>query len=202
MFTGLVQGTATIDRLSLSADACELTIAFPEFDTPAEFGESIAIDGCCLTVTAIHANALSFQAGRETLAKTTLGRYRPGTLINFERSLRMGDRLGGHLVTGHIDRVIVVLERVEHGEWVDFRFELPPTFASQVAAKGSVAINGVSLTVVEAASESFTVALIPHTLQATNLGKLISGCAVNFESDLLAKYVQRSLAFLPQSVTQ
>jgi riboflavin synthase len=137
---------------------------------------------------------LEFQAGEETLAKTTLGRRRAGDRVNLERSLRLEDRLGGHLVTGHVDAVGQVAERAEDGPWAVVWFAAPRRLARQIAPKGSVAVDGVSLTVVEVRDDRFSVALIPHTLEITTLGLRRVGDEVNLETDVLAKYVERQLA--------
>ncbi len=132
-----------------------------------------------------------FQAGPETLARTNLGDLVPGSFVNLERSLAVGDRLGGHFVTGHIDDVGTLRSREDHGEWSFFWFELPRRLSRQMASKGSVAIDGVSLTIVDSEPDRFSVALIPFTLAVTTLGPLQAGGKVNLETDVLAKYVER-----------
>jgi riboflavin synthase len=136
---------------------------------------------------------MSFQAGEETLSKTTLGRLRPGARVNLERSLALGDRLGGHLVTGHIDGIGVLATREDQADWARLTLEAPFSLLRQMANKGSIAVDGVSLTLVTVTDSTFSVALIPHTLQHTTLGSLAEQEAVNLETDLLAKYVQRQL---------
>ncbi len=195
MFTGIVQGIANVATIKQNADSRDISVVFPQLDGPAELGESIAIDGCCLTVTKIDGLVLTFQAGSETLAKTTLGDYQIGSQVNFERAMRMSDRLGGHIVSGHIDCVGTVRSRFDHEEWSDLSFQIPHAFLGQIVPKGSIAINGVSLTVVDVVDDWFSVALIPHTLAVTNIGKLTLGARVNLETDVIAKYVQRLLEF-------
>lgn len=162
----------------------------------AGLGDSICINGCCLTVVAAKDDVLDFEAGEETLSRTNLGGLGTGDRVNLERSLAVGDRLGGHYVTGHVDALGELIERRDDSAWAYLRFRLPTAYASQVASKGSIAIDGVSLTVVDADTDSFTVALIPHTLAVTTLGLRRVGDQVNLETDVLAKYVQRSLGLL------
>ncbi len=195
MFTGIIQGVAKVSEILVGADSRELVIEFPELDGPAELGESIAIDGCCLTVTKFEGLTLNFQAGSETLAKTTLGDYVVGQSVNFERAMRMTDRLGGHIVSGHVDCVGSVRSRFDHDDWSDIAFQIPNAFLGQLVPKGSITVNGVSLTVVDVIEDCFSVALIPHTLAVTNLGKLAVGTKVNLETDVIAKYVQRLMQF-------
>ena len=135
---------------------------------------------------------LAFDAGPETLQRTNLGQLTPGMHVNLERSLRAGDRLGGHFVTGHIDATGTLAERRDDWEWSTFWFQVPAALTRQMVSKGSVAVDGVSLTLVEIEAERFSVALIPHTLSVTTLGKLQPGDSVNIETDLLAKYVQKA----------
>lgn len=156
-------------------------------------GDSVSINGCCLTVVAISEKQLTFQAGTETLAKTNLGGFEIGSEVNLERALRAGDRLGGHYVSGHIDGTGRVAARNDDGEWAEFRFAVPKELTSQMASKGSIAVDGVSLTLVDVLENEFSVALIPHTLQVTTLGRLQVGDTVNIETDILAKYVQQQL---------
>ena len=159
-------------------------------------GDSLCINGCCLTVVAIDGDVLDFEAGEETLSRTNLGQLTAGDQVNLERSLAVGSRMGGHYVSGHVDTLGELIERKEDPPWANLRFRLPGEFASQIASKGSIAIDGISLTVVDADNDSFSVALIPHTLSVTTLGNRQVGDAVNLETDLLAKYVQRSLGLL------
>lgn len=196
MFTGLVEALGTIANLQPEPPGVRLAIAAGIVAEGANIGDSIAINGCCLTVVAIDGATLSFQAGGETLSRTNLGRLRPGNVVNLERSLALGDQLGGHLVTGHIDGVGTLAERIDDGDWSTYWFQAPSSVLRQIAAKGSVAIDGVSLTVVEALADRFSVALIPHTLAVTTLGSLAIGDAVNLETDILAKYVERQLMVL------
>jgi len=193
MFTGLVQSLATVTEIVPEEPGVRLTIAEPNIAKQAALGDSIAVNGCCLTVVALTPGTLSFEAGPETLAKTTLGGFAVGDQVNLETSLCMGDTLGGHLVSGHIDGVGSVDQREDDAQWSTFWIHVPAGLTRQMASKGSVAIDGVSLTIVEVEDERFSVALIPHTLQVTTLGKRQIGDPVNLETDLLAKYVERQL---------
>ncbi|MBM3953056.1 MAG: riboflavin synthase [Planctomycetota bacterium] len=193
MFTGLVAAVGRVIASHGEGAGRRLTVT-AALVADAEIGESVCVGGCCLSVVARDGDTVEFQLGPETLARTTLAALGPGSRVNLERSLRLSDRLGGHLVTGHVDGVGRLATRQVDGEWVTCRFAAPPELARQLAAKGSVAVDGVSLTVVEAGSDFFTVALIPHTLAETTLGDLAVGDAVNLETDLVCKYVARLLA--------
>ena len=179
--------------LQRSGPAARLTIESELVADGAAIGDSVAINGCCLTVVEIEQFQLSFEAGSETLSRTNLGDLSSGDGVNLERSLRVGDRMGGHFVTGHIDAVGQLAERVDEADWATCWFSLPQIYASQLAGKGSIAIDGVSLTVVDAHADRFSVALIPHTLSVTTLGGLNPGDRVNLETDVLAKYVARAM---------
>jgi riboflavin synthase len=165
--------------------------AFLTEPAPAAIGASIACSGCCLTAVEFGGDWFAVDASAETLSKTTLGRLRAGSRINLERSLRIGDELGGHLVSGHVDGVAEVLSAVPENASVRWRFRLPPGLSRFIAEKGSVAIDGVSLTVNEVDGEVFGVNIIPHTAAVTTFGTLQPGGRVNIEIDTLARYVAR-----------
>ena len=198
MFTGLVQGLANLVALERQTPGVRLTIEAAGL-AGAAVGDSIAINGCCLTVVSNGQNAaggsgiVSFDAGPETLARTNLGQLSVGKQVNFESSLRVGDPLGGHFVSGHIDGMGMLAERHDDRDWSTFWFACAPELLRQMASKGSVAVDGVSLTLVDVEAERFSVALIPHTLSHTTLGRLAIADTVNLETDLLAKYVARCL---------
>jgi riboflavin synthase len=194
MFTGLVQSLAEVADLIQEPGGVRLVIREAELAGQAEIGASIATNGCCLTVVAIDGDRLSFQAGEETLSRTNLGQLKPGDRVNLEASLRMGDEIGGHLVTGHIDGLATVDQRIDDAEWCTMWFRVPRELTRQMASKGSVAVDGISLTLVNVEDERFSVALIPHTLEVTTLGSRKVGDTVNIETDVLAKYVERQLA--------
>lgn len=193
MFSGLVETATRVARIESEQQGIRLVLDRPSSFDDIRLGDSIATNGCCLTVVECDARTMSFQAGQETLSKTTLGTLQPGAMVNCERSLILGDRLGGHWVTGHIDGVGSLVERTDNADWSDMTFHCPEHLLRQMAAKGSVAIDGVSLTIVQVSEEAFSVALIPHTLAQTTLGRLTTGNRVNIETDLIAKYVQRQL---------
>lgn len=194
MFTGLVESLAPLARVDDEPPGKRLVVDAGELARTAALGESVALDGCCLTVVQIDGPRLHFQAGPETLAKTSLGQRRAGDRVNLERSLRLGDRLGGHLVTGHVDAVGAVAGREDRGEWSLFWFSAPKELLAGIVPKGSVAVDGVSLTVVETSGAGFSVQLIPHTLAVTTLGGKRAGDLVNLETDLLGKYVAAQVA--------
>jgi len=199
MFTGLVEELAVVHEVKTRGDrkagfTMRLTVKAPLVATDAQIGDSIAVSGCCLTVVAKKSQLLTFEAGSETLSRTTFSRLKDGDAVNLERSLQLGDRLGGHLVTGHIDGIARVIRRRDEGDWADLTLKTSPRLLQQMAAKGSVAVDGVSLTLVEVAADHFSVALIPHTLENTTLGAFQVGSQANVETDLLAKYVERSLS--------
>lgn len=193
MFTGLVEILASIQRVETEGAGRRLLIAAPMLTTEAKLGDSIAINGACLTVVQIDGDVLHFQAGPETLSRTNLGELTTGDRVNLERSLRLGDRLGGHLVQGHVDGLGRIAERIRQGEWEVIWFTCPAELAAQMVPKGSIAVDGVSLTLVDVADDRFSVALIPHTLAATTLGFKRPGATVNLETDILAKYVWKCL---------
>lgn len=193
MFTGLVEALASVVTVEDRPPGKRLRLQLPTIAAEATLGASIAINGCCLTVIDIAGDTLAFDAGPETLSRTNLGRLHQGSLVNVERSLKLGDRLGGHLVTGHIDAVGTLDERIDQADWSTCYFRVPAGLTRQMASKGSIAVDGVSLTLVDVEPERFSVALIPHTLSVTTLGRLRVGDEVNLETDLLAKYVARQL---------
>ncbi len=193
MFTGLVESLAEVIGTSPEPPGMRLTIREPQIASAAKIGDSIALNGCCLTVIGIEADELAFQAGKETLSRTNLGDLALGSMVNLERSLRAGDPLGGHYVTGHIDAVGTVAQRNDNAEWCTMWFHAPLPQLRQMASKGSIAVDGISLTLVDVTEDRFSVALIPHTLTVTTLGRRKIGDLVNLETDVLAKYVQRQL---------
>jgi riboflavin synthase len=166
-------------------------------DVPKQFigevglGDSIALNGCCLTVVEINGGTCAFQAGTETLSKTNLGDLRPGSQVNVERAIAVGARLGGHFVQGHIDGTGRVDAIDQDGEWTTMWFKVPQPLTQQMVRKGSITVDGISLTLVEVEPERFSVALIPHTLAVTSLGQCKVGDTVNIETDILGKYVQK-----------
>jgi riboflavin synthase len=192
MFTGLVEDVGTIARADRRSDALVLAVR-PSRMPVAELtvGESICHDGACLTVTDIGRDSFGVLAGAETLARTTLGNVRVGKRINLERSMRVGDRLGGHWVTGHIDGTGEVAARRDLGSNLVLVVRAVPALLRYIVEKGSIAIAGVSLTVNAVDAETFSVAIIPHTRDMTTLGELAVGDRVNLETDILAKHVEK-----------
>lgn len=193
MFTGLVQSLAEVVDVVPEPPGVRLVIRDSQIAREAAVGDSIAINGCCLTIVDIKSDQISFQAGAETLSRTNLGQLMPGAVVNIEPSLRAGSPIGGHYVTGHIDAVGTVDSRHDDADWCTMWFRVPAAQLVQMASKGSVAVDGVSLTIVNVDRDRFSVALIPHTLAATTLGRRQVGDRVNIETDLLAKYVQSYL---------
>jgi riboflavin synthase len=193
MFTGLVETMGIVRRLEADGAGRQLVIGVPSFGSELAVGDSVAVNGACLTVVEWDAETCRFQAGPETLRRTNLGELMPGDGVNLERALRLGDRLGGHLVQGHVDGRGRLVERRRQGDWELVWFDCPAELAAQMVPKGSVAVDGVSLTLVDVATDRFSVALIPHTLANTTLGLKQPGASVNLETDLLAKYVWKCL---------
>ena len=195
MFTGLVETTAVVRTLDDTPHGRRVTLARPGDWSALALGDSVCINGCCLTAVVLDAAEFAFDAGPETLTKTNLGDLSVGDPVNLERALRADGRLGGHIVQGHVDGTATVAERQADGEWETFRFATG-ALADQLVPKGSVAVDGVSLTVVDVGADWFTVALIPHTLAETTLGRRRVGDTVNVETDVLGKYVMKYLSRL------
>ncbi|MDP6468658.1 MAG: riboflavin synthase [Pirellulaceae bacterium] len=193
MFTGLVEGKGTVAGLVAQGAGMRLVIDIGNLVETSQIGDSVAVNGCCLTVVETDEQKLGFDTVPETLRCTNLGKLEVGSHVNIERSLRLGDQLGGHLVTGHIDAVGQLDERSDEDEWSFLWFRCPRRLTLQMASKGSVTIDGISLTLVDVEDDRFSVALIPHTLAVTTMGKLAVGDDVNLETDLLAKYVERQI---------
>jgi riboflavin synthase len=194
MFTGLVEETGVVEAFHRRQGASRLVLKAGPLTADAQPGESIAVNGCCLTLAAQPADGrLEFDLLDETLRRTNLGQLHPGAPVNLERALPANGRLGGHFVQGHVDCVAPVLAWEPVGD--DYRLEigLPNTFVQYVVEKGSIAVDGISLTVAELKEESFTIWIIPHTRAATNLSAASAGTPVNLEFDMLAKYVERIL---------
>ena len=198
MFTGLVEECGTVKEIRPGAENVRLQIAARITAEAAQIGDSICVNGCCLTVvemdqTRSDSAILAFDAVPETLQRSNLGQLAAGDPVNLERSLLPTTRLGGHFVTGHIDATAAVDAIEEHSDWRKFWFSVPAGLTRQMATKGSVAVDGISLTLVDVEDNRFSVALIPHTLDATTIGRRDVGDTVNIETDLLAKYVQKQL---------
>ncbi|HHO46909.1 MAG TPA: riboflavin synthase [Desulfobacteraceae bacterium] len=193
MFTGIVQGRGRVAGKEPAGGGMVLRLE-ADFDlADPEEGESIAVNGVCLTARNIRGDSFLVDVSPETLSRTGLGALRPGSLVNLERALRLSDRLGGHLVSGHVDGLGRVEERRAVGDFTLFTFSLSRSLTKYVIEKGSIAINGVSLTVNSCAGERFTVSIIPHTLEMTTLGELKPGDLVNIEVDIIGKYVEKLL---------
>ena len=196
MFTGLIEGLGKITAVTANGPGVDLMVSpppeLPDADT-TNIGDSVAINGCCLTVIRIEDCQWIFQAGSETLSKTNLGGFESGVLVNLERSLRPTDRLGGHFVQGHVDGTGRVDAIEREGEWTKMWFKIPSRLTHQMVAKGSVAVDGISLTLVDVEQDRFSVALIPHTLEVTNLGRRSVGDQINIETDILGKYMEKML---------
>jgi riboflavin synthase len=209
MFTGIVTDVGRVRRLSrasgslgASEGGLDLTIATAYDTSEIALGASIACSGVCLTVVAVEPGAFSVQASAETLSCSTLGDWREGTAVNLERALRVGDELGGHIVSGHVDGVARIVERRPEGQSVRFVIEAPAALMPFIAPKGSVALDGVSLTVNEVESDRFGVNIIPHTLSHTGFGEARPGQLMNIEIDPLARYVARLIGARPEFAEQ
>jgi riboflavin synthase len=194
MFTGIIEGIGTIVELSRTRDLIELRVHVAELVEAVRIGDSVALNGCCLTVTALEPEHLWFQAIPETLALSALADYKPGDRINVERAMRADARLDGHIVQGHVDGTGMVTGVHRLAEDVRIDLDCAEEFGDLLVPKGSVAVDGVSLTVIEPGPRSFSVALIPHTLGATTLGERVAGSRVNLEADVLGKYVRHYLS--------
>jgi riboflavin synthase len=192
MFTGLVQALGTVRAVEDDGHGGRrFGVAEPGFASHLTVGESVAVNGACMTVIDCESAWFVFEAGPESLARTTLGELAPGDRVNLERALRVGDPLGGHFVSGHVDGTGIIRDRTIDGEWETLWVEFPPSFGELLVEKGSIAVDGVSLTLVDVTKDRFSVMLIPHTRQHTTLGIKPTGAAVNLEFDLLAKHVRK-----------
>ncbi len=194
MFTGIVQKLGKVVSVERSGGAGRLTIEAAPWATPLELGESIGVQGVCLTLIKASGSALSFDLLNETFEKTNLGDKKAGSLVNLERALRVGDAIGGHFVTGHVDGVGVLRSITPVGrDWV-LEVQSPAERLLEMVTKGSIAIDGISLTLVDLKPDSFTVHIIPHTYQQTTVHALRPGDRINLETDMLGKYVHRILS--------
>jgi riboflavin synthase len=193
VFTGLVEERGAVSRIEERPGGRRLWISAPLVSADARIGDSIAVSGCCLTVIEAGADGFAVETVPETLARTTLGAWRAGDPVNLERALRLDQRLGGHLMQGHVDGVGAILSVSPEGEGCRVRIELPEALLSLVAEKGSLAVDGVSLTVAGCRESWCEIAYIPHTLAVTTAGAYAAGGAVNLEVDLMARYVARLL---------
>lgn len=194
MFTGLVEEVGTVAALEPQGDALRLTVSARRVLTDADFGDSISVNGVCLTVADFDETSFTADVMQESLDRTGLGQLVPGSRVNLERALAVGDRLGGHIMQGHVDGTAQLLSRTSSEHWDVLRFSLPRDLARYVVEKGSIAVNGTSLTVSAVGEDFFEVSLIPTTLAETTHGELTVGDVVNLEVDVLAKYVERVLA--------
>ena len=195
MFTGIVEEIGTIRHIDSRFGYQRTTVAATQVLDGVKIGDSISIEGACHTVVAFDAEMFVVESVAETLKRTTLGRFRVGTPVNLERSLKLGDRLDGHMVAGHVDGVGKVVTRRESSDNVIFEFEVPSALAPFIAEKGSVAVDGVSLTVVSVTESTFSVTIIPHTLATTTLSEKRPSDPVNLEVDMIARYLERLIQF-------
>jgi len=199
MFTGLILGKGTVVEKRASGSGMIFSLE-SDFDlTDPEEGESIAVNGVCLTAKNISTRRFTVDVSPESLARTNLGKLSAGSKVNLERALRLSDRLGGHMVSGHVDAVATILERRPEGDFVQFTFRVPAGLAKYIIEKGSIAIDGTSLTVNSCDDKTFSIVVIPHTLEVTLLGTVRKGDSVNIEVDLIGKYVEKMLQAEPDN---
>jgi len=201
MFTGLIEQVGHVRQIERSGEAARLTLstAFPAGEVA--LGDSVAVNGICLTVTQASGTMLDFDVSPETLDRTAFRHLKPGTPVNLERALRLSDRLGGHIVSGHVDCVAAIIRRREISGNTEFSFRIPANYAKYVVEKGSVTVDGISLTVNTVAHDGFSVNVIPHTSASTTLQYRRAGDEMNMETDILGKYVERLLAHGKEAVT-
>jgi len=193
MFTGLIEEVGTVVALRATGEAQRLEVAAPQLAGGIRVGDSVAVNGCCLTAASRAGDRMTFDVLQESLDRTNLKNLQPESRVNLELALSAGARLGGHFVQGHVDCAAPILALDETGADLRLEIELPSEFAQYVASKGSIAVNGISLTVAEVLPKSFAIWIIPHTRSQTNLATAKRGDLVNLEFDLLAKYVERML---------
>jgi riboflavin synthase len=194
VFTGIVRELGTVEALDGDADGVRLRVRAPQTAAGSALGDSVALNGVCLTVAERDGDTLSFDAVPETLSRTTLGHLRSSMRVNVEPALRAGEPLGGHIVQGHVDGVGRIRSVTPEGDGARIEVEAPDEVMRYCVEKGSIAVEGVSLTIAALADDTFAIALIPHTLAATTLGRLTAGDEVNLEADVLGKYVERILS--------
>lgn len=194
MFTGIVREVGRVEAVERGADGVTLQLCAPATAATTRTGDSVAVNGVCLTATAVGDGTLAFEAVPETLERSTLGALREGAEANVEPALRAGEPLGGHIVQGHVDGVATVRSLEPEGDGARLELALPEQLARYCVVKGSIAVQGVSLTIASVAGDAIEIALVPHTLGATTLGTLAPGDRVNVEVDVFAKYVERLLA--------
>ena len=193
MFTGLIEEVGQVAARSPVGDGLSLLVEAPTIGAECAVGDSVAVNGVCLTVEQVIGSRLEFHVGAETVRRSTAAGWQAGTPVNLERALATGQRMGGHFVQGHVDRVSELVKRDPPAETVYFTFSLPAPWHPFVAEKGSIAVDGISLTITEITEENFSVAIIPYTLERTNLAQLSAGAQVNLEVDIIAKYVYNML---------
>ncbi len=191
MFTGLIESQGIITRVDRKDGGALLEVYAPEFGRDMAIGDSVAVDGACLTVVKFIRGAFIADVSQETLERTTLGGLKASSRVNLERALRLSDRLGGHLVTGHVDGIGRLLLRHHSGNSTVYQFQVPASLMPYVVPKGSIAVDGISLTVAQMKGESFAAAVVPHTEEVTTLKDKPIGAPVNLEADVLGKYVKR-----------
>ncbi len=191
MFTGLVESVGRITSVGKTGSGARLIVR-PESGMELQIGDSVSVNGVCLTATET-GGEIAFDLSPETMKSTNLGELKINDKVNLERSLRLSDRLGGHIVTGHVDDIGSIIDRRQEGEYTFYSFKAGPEILKYIVKKGSVAIDGISLTVIDVTHESFSVAIIPHTLTATNIGGKGIGDKVNLEVDIIGKYVEKLL---------
>lgn len=193
MFTGLVETICMVKSVRSGADSTVLAVDMGELAGESRTGDSIAVSGVCLTVAGINGGVVSFDVSAETLAKSTLGGLRPSSPVSIERAMKAADRFGGHFVQGHVDGTATVAAIDKHGKYADIRFTAATDLLDMMIAKGSVAVDGVSLTIAKIDQNGFTIAIIPETLRRTTLGAARIGDAVNIETDIIVKIVKKQL---------
>lgn len=193
MFTGLIEEVGQVAAISSAGEELSLLVEAPTVGAECAVGDSVAVNGICLTVEQVTGSRLQFHVGAETVQRSTAAGWQAGTPVNLERALATGQRMGGHFVQGHVDCVSELIKHGPPAETVYFTFSLPAPWRPFVAEKGSIAVDGISLTVTEVTEEDFSVAIIPYTLEHTNLAQLSAGALVNIEVDIIAKYVYNML---------